>query len=133
MAQNTRKIIQSTDSTNGSDQMSNEPDSLALLLVVPTLPFLVVVGAAVVLALVVVVRALVVVSAGVLGGVAWPVLGGVAWPVLGGVAWLLQFEPGDLYNALASMISLCSEAAEIQISAQDPIFTQAPVGGWVGG
>ena len=72
-------------------------------------------GAAVVLALVVVVRALVVVSEAVLGG----------------VPWLLQFDPGKLYNVLASMISLCLEPVEIQISAQDPIFTQAPAIGWV--
>ena len=68
-------------------------------------------GAAVVLALVVVVRAPVVVSEAVLGG----------------VAWLLQFDPGKLYNVLASMASLCSEAVEIQMSAQDPSFTQLPV------
>ena len=57
----------------------------------------------------------------------------VSEAVLGGVAWLSQLDPGDLYNVLASMISLCFEAVEIHISAQDPIFSQAPVSGWVGG
>ena len=107
---NTRRTKQSTGNTN---QTLNEPDSFVLLLLASLLP--VGFGGAVVLALVV--RALVVTSE----------------VLLGGVLWRSQFDPGNLDNESASMISLCLEAAEIQISAQDLIFAQTPVRGWVCG
>ena len=47
---------------------------------------------------------------------------------LDGLLWLVQREPGKFSNLLLPIVSLPFAAEEIQMSAQDPSFTQAPVG-----
>ena len=47
---------------------------------------------------------------------------------LDGLRWVVQLESGKCSDLLLPIMSLPFADEEIQMSAQDPSFTQAPVG-----
>ena len=47
--------------------------------------------------------------------------------VLGGLLWLVHREPGKCDTSLLPLVPLPFAAEDIQMSAQDPSFNQAPV------